>query len=91
MSQKVEGARKICTDCKNNGINIEIHCVKVSDSFGERLTWKNPDNSSHFYYNEETEMFEHTPTVMTPLEVWQSEMEERLSRIERQMGLVWGE
>lgn len=80
---KEEGARMVCKTCQ-----VEIHCKRMHD---DRLSWRNADGSSHWIKNEETGQFEHCPTKMTPMEVWQSEIEERLARIERQMGIMWGE
>ena len=74
---------------------IEIHVVKVNDSFGERLRWSNPDGSSHFMVDEETKQYVHTPTKATENDIWKQEMEERLARLERVIsqttGVVFGE
>lgn len=93
MSKK-EGDRKICPECKAEGINIEIVCKKITFKGEERLSWRNPDSSPHFSPTEDLEgnvTFEHTPTVFTPLEIWQQEIEERLARIERTSGIIIGE
>lgn len=79
---KKEGDRKICQECK-----IEIHVIKVNDSFGERLRWSNPDNSSHFTVDEETKQYVHTPTKATKEDIRFEEFEERLRRVERELGI----
>lgn len=87
---KQEGDRKICPECKANGIDIEIVCKKITFQGEERLSWRNPDSSPHFSPEEDETgkvTFLHTPTVKTPLEVWQMEMEERIIRIERSLGI----
>lgn len=84
--QKQEGARKICKDC-----NTQIICKRITFQGEERLSWRNPDGSAHFEYNEETKQFDHTPTTLTSDQVWKSEIEERLVFLERQFGKVWGE
>jgi len=91
---KKEGDRKICEECKSQGINIEIVCKRIIFKGEERLSFRNPDGSAHFNPIEQPDgsiVFEHTPTIKTPLEVWQDEVEERISKIERQLGRVWGE
>lgn len=80
---KKEGDRKICKEC-----NIEIHVAKLRYQGEERLSWRNPDGTSHFEYLEDEKKFVHTPTVLTPLEMWQSEIEERIVRVERMNGIV---
>ena len=93
MSKK-EGDRKICPECKAEGINIEIICKKITFKGEERLSWRNPDGSAHFDPVEnpdKTVTFVHVPTVFTPLEIWQQEIEERLARIERTSGIIIGE
>jgi len=88
---KQEGDRKICQVCQKQGINSEIHVEKVSDKFGERLSWKNSDGSSHFAAEEENGLvtFIHVPTIKTENDVRFMELEDRISRIERQVGIMW--
>ena len=97
--QKQEGDRRICSECQTNGINSEIICKKMKDG---NLSWRNFDGSAHFYpvlddlgnVKEDESghvMFEHCPITKTPLEVWQQEIEERLARVERTTGIMWGE
>jgi hypothetical protein len=91
ITLKREGDRKICSECQVNGINIEIVCKKITFKGDERLSWRNPDGSPHFDFVEHldgTVTYPHTPTVLTPLEVWQSEIEERLASIERSTGII---
>ena len=78
MSKK-EGDRKICQVC-----NVEIVCKLMRD---DRLSWRNADSSAHFYKDEITGEFIHTPTILTPEEVWKAEIEERLARLERINGV----
>lgn len=80
---KKEGDRKLCTECQ-----IEIHVRKINDRFGERLRWCNPDGSPHFYFDEETGNFEHMPTKASAEDIRIDELEERVSRLERQIGIV---
>jgi len=80
---KKEGDRKICQECQ-----IEIHVRKVTDSFGERLRWSNPDGSSHFMVDEETHQYVHTPTKATKSDLRFEEIEDRLARIEKELGIV---
>ena len=87
---KKEGDRKICQFCKLQGINVEIVCKKVKYQGEERLSWRNADSSPHFSPVEDKDgrvTFEHTPTVRTELQVWQEEMEERIRRVEREVGI----
>lgn len=97
--QKEESDRKICKVCQTNGINSEIICKKMRDG---SLSWRNFDGSAHFYpelddlgnVKEDKNghvIFNHTPIVKTPLEIWQQEIEERLARVERTSGIRWGE
>lgn len=96
---KQEGDRKICNVCQANGINAEIVCKKMRDG---NISWRNFDGSAHFYPEldelgnviEDTNghvVFEHCPITKTPLEIWQSEIEERIARIERTTGIRFGE
>lgn len=88
---KKEGDRKICQFCKLQGINSEIVCKLVKYQGEERLSWRNADGSSHFSPVEDKDghvTFEHTPTIRTQLDIWQQEMEERIRRIEREVGIV---
>lgn len=96
---KQEGARMICKECKSNGINAEIICKKMKDG---NLSWRNFDGSAHFYpeldelgnVKENAEghvIFIHTPITKTPLEIWQQEIEEKIARLERTTGIMWGE
>ena len=80
---KREGDRRICQECE-----IEIHVVRINDSFGERLRWSNPDGSAHFSVDEETKQYVHTPTVKTKNDIWRMEIEDRLERIEKELGIV---
>lgn len=87
---KQEGDRKICQECKDNGIDIEIVCKKITFQGEDRLSWRNPDGSAHFNVEEDQDgkiTFVHTPTVLTAEEIWKSEIEDRLSRIERSLGI----
>jgi len=87
---KKEGDRKICQECKANGIDIEIVCKKITFQGEERLSWRNPDGSPHFNVEEDGSgkvTFIHTPTVLTPQEVRMMEFEERLARVERSLGI----
>lgn len=90
--QKQEGQRMICPECKANGIDIEIVCKKIVFQGEERLSWRNPDSSAHFNPEEDQfgkVTFVHTPTVLTSEEIWKSEIEDRLARVERQLGIMW--
>lgn len=79
---KQEGATMICKKC-----NVQVKCVKITFQGEERLSWRNWDGSAHYGKNEETGEIEHYPIVKSVLEIWQQEVEERLMRIERQMGI----
>ena len=76
---KKEGDRKICLEC-----SVEIHVEKRNDSFGERLSWRNADGSAHFTI-EEGQLI-HTPT--NKKDGWKMEIEDRLERIEKELGIV---
>lgn len=78
---KQEGDRKICHDC-----DVEIHVEKRNDSFGERLSWRNADGSAHFTIEEG--QLVHTPTKTTKHDIWRQEIEDRLERIEKELGIV---
>ena len=79
---KQEGDRRICKEC-----NVEIHVERRNDSFGERLSWRNADGSAHF--SKDGEQIIHTPTKSTPEDVWKEEIEERLLKMERKLGIMW--
>lgn len=81
---KKEGDRKICQECE-----IEIHVVKRTFQGVETLRWCNPDGSAHFYVDEETKQYVHTPTAKTKNDIWRQEIEERLARVEKQVGIIW--
>lgn len=80
---KKEGDRKVCVDCQ-----IEVHVERIVFRGEERLSWRNPDGSAHFEYDEEKKTFLHTPTKSTPQDIRIEEIEERLARCERQLGIV---
>ena len=77
---KKEGDRKICVECQ-----IEIHVERKVDTMGERLSWRNPDGSAHFSL--EDGQFVHTPTKYTTNDLRIMELEDRISRLERQIGI----
>lgn len=88
---KQEGARMICKFCQSNGINAEIICKKMKDG---RLSWRNADGSSHFSAEDDGKgnvTFVHTPTIGTAEDIKFQEIDDRLGRIERQLGIMWGE
>lgn len=80
---KKEGDRKICGECK-----VEIICKRITDTAGERLSWRNVDGSPHFAFDDETKSFIHTPTINTERDIWREEIEERLARLEHDAGIV---
>lgn len=81
---KQEGQTIICKKC-----NVQIKCKKITFQGEERLSWRNWDGSAHFGKNVETGETEHYPIVKTALEGWQMEIEDRISRVERQVGIMW--
>ena len=42
-----EGQKQICPDCKADGRDIEIHAENKPYQGQDRLSWRNPDGSSH--------------------------------------------
>ena len=85
---KKEGDRKICEYCKAQGITIEIHCAKIMFKGEEKLSWRNPDGSAHFDYNPDIDGYEHVPTRRTMEDVRFMELEDRVDRIEKLVGIV---
>jgi len=83
---KEEGATMVCTKC-----NVKLKCKRITFQGEEGLSWRNWDGSAHYGKNEETGQIEHYPIVKTELEIWQQEIEERLIRAERQLGIMWRE
>ena len=78
-----EGDTYICKKC-----NTQVRVKKIQFQGDERLSHRNPDGSPHFYYDEDKKEYKHTPTKMTEDDVWKMEMEERVSRLERENGIV---
>lgn len=79
---KEEGATMHCKKC-----DVQLKCKRITFQGEERLSWRNWDGSAHYGKNEETGEIEHYPIVKTALEGWQMEMEERIIRIERSLGI----
>ena len=67
--------RKICQECK-----IEIHQEVKSYNGEEKLSWRNPDGSPHYFF--EDGKFVHTPTRDGYLEV-------RLKTLEAEVAALW--
>ena len=96
---KKEGDRKICQECKSKGINIEIVCKKITFKGEERLSYRNPDGSAHFDIELDDNgqpkldkkgyvILTHTPTIKTELDIWKEEMEDRMRRVEKEVGII---
>jgi len=66
--------RKICQQCR-----IEIHTERVEFNGDEKYSWRNPDGSPHFFY--EDGQFIHTPTQWGYLDVRLKEIEAKLDSV----------
>lgn len=66
--------RKICQECK-----IEIHQEVKSYNGEEKMSWRNPDGSPHFYY--EDGKFIHTPTQFGYFAVILKEINSKLDAV----------
>lgn len=81
---KEEGATMHCNKC-----DVQLKCKRITFQGEERLSWRNWDGSAHYGKNEDTGEIEHYPIKKTQLEGWQMEIEDRIARVERQVGIMW--
>ena len=57
--------KKVCPVCMQKGIEIEVHAEESTYQGTSRLSWKNPDGSSHIKRISEGN-YEHSPKTETP-------------------------
>ena len=57
--------KKVCPVCMQKGIEIEVHAEESTYQGTTRLSWKNPDGSSHIKRIGEGN-YEHSPITKTP-------------------------